>query len=96
MKTLVTIPDYLVAYSRGEISSGEAIRGIDAFEKYEVFEFRELLDLTLKVGLSLPRNRGREDISRKEVEAALPILRKQLELARQTKEKNNDQTDYSR
>ena len=75
MKTLITTADYLNAYSRGQISSGDVIRGLDMEGG-----FRELLELMSELELPLPRGQGEEDIVRKEVENAVPILKKQLEL----------------
>ena len=73
IRPLVSTADYLDAYSRGQISSGEAIRGMGAEGG-----FRELLDLMSELEYPLPRGQGKEDIIDKEIENAFPILRKYL------------------
>ena len=66
--------EHLHAYSQGEISSGAAIRGIG------VDGFRQLLELMIELEIPLPRDRGQEDIVKKEIEDATPIFKKQFEL----------------
>ena len=77
--------NYLKDWSQGKISSIKAIDGLG------IYVFRELLDMTLQAGLSLPC--GKEDITRQEIEDVIPVLKKQLEFAEKRKEKNHDQPD---
>lgn len=72
MKRPITTSLTLIAYSRGEIGSREAIRGIGGIG------FSHLLDAMADAGLPLPRGRGHEEETHREVEEALPILQAAL------------------
>jgi hypothetical protein len=74
MKKPITTADFLEAYSRGEIGSGETIRGIGARD------FRHLLELMGVHNLPLPRGRGQEEDTEREVAIAVPLLQAQLNL----------------
>ena len=74
MKKLITTADHLKAYSRGEISSRDAINGIGASG------YRELLHVMCDCGIPLPRGNGQERDVAAEVEDVVPLLKRQLDL----------------
>ncbi len=63
-----TTAGYLEAYSTGQIGSRQTMRGIG------VDGFRGLLDAMLEHGDPLPRGRGREEETAREVRQALPLI----------------------
>ena len=76
MKKYITPLEHLHACSQGEISSGKAIKGIGADG------FRQLLDLMIELEIPLPRDRGQEDIVKKEIKDVAPIFKKLPEEAK--------------
>ena len=74
MRKLITTADHLKAYSRGEISSRDAINGIGASG------YRELLEVMCECGVPLPRGNGQEKEVEAEVEDVVPLLKRQLDL----------------
>lgn len=69
---LITTANFLHAYSRGEISSSEAAKGIG------VPGYRELTALMADLDIPLPRGSSDPEETRREVEDVLPILRARL------------------
>ena len=74
MRKLITTADHLKAYSRGEISSRDAINGIGASG------YRKLLKVMCECGVPLPRGSGQEKEVAAEVEDVVPLLKRQLDL----------------
>ena len=72
MTKLITTAQFLRAYSAGEIGPEEAIRGTGALG------YSHLFDAMARHRLPLPRGRGREEETAREIQDALPILRSAL------------------
>ncbi len=74
MTKLITTAQYLWAYSRGDIGPETAIEGIG------VRGFGALLDAMIANGVPLPRGRGREEETKREIRDGLPLMRQILGL----------------
>ncbi|CAN0575487.1 hypothetical protein [Pseudosulfitobacter pseudonitzschiae] len=69
---LITTANFLHAYSRAEISSSDAIKGIGASG------YRELTQLMADLDIPLPRGAKDKAETQREVDDVLPILRERL------------------
>ncbi|MFG6084216.1 hypothetical protein ACEUZ9_000465 [Paracoccus litorisediminis] len=83
MARLITTDDFLSAYSRGEIGSGEAMRGVG------VDDWRSFLNAVVTNGYHLPRDQG--EITRRQIADVKPILEARLrELGELPADRNTD------
>ena len=73
MTKLYSTAQFLSAYSQGDIGPEVAIKGIG------VAGFGELLDTMIVHGIPLPRDRGREEQTEREIQDALPLVKELLD-----------------